>query len=74
MIGDHRQRAAGDQQPAQGVAVVGGIGNARPGCRQGLDQGRRERRIAALAGAEREGERPATAVDDGVDLGRAATA
>jgi hypothetical protein len=48
VVGDDRQRAAGDQELPEGVVP--------------------------MAGAQREGERPALAVDDGVDLGRPATA
>jgi hypothetical protein len=74
VVGDDRQRAAGDQELPEGVAVVGRIGSAELGRGQGLHQGRRDRPVVPMAGAQREGERPALAVDDGVDLGRPAAA
>jgi hypothetical protein len=66
--------AAGEQDATEGVAVVGSIGGAQLGCGQGLGQGRRERQVVPLPGAQREGERPAAVIDGGVDFGRPATA
>jgi hypothetical protein len=74
MVGDDRQRAAGDQELAEGVAVVGRIGSAELGRGKVLDQGRCDRPVVAMAGAQREGERSSAAVNDGVDLGRPAAA
>ena len=74
VVGDDRQRAPVDQQLTEGVAVVGGVGDAQPGGRQRFDQRRRDRQVVPLASAQREGERPALAIDDGVDLGRPAAA
>jgi hypothetical protein len=71
-VGDDRQRAAGDQELPESIAVVGRIGSAEPGRGKGLDQGRCDRAVMPMAGAQREGERPALAVDDGMDLGRPA--
>jgi hypothetical protein len=71
MVGSDGEGATGNQQTAEGIAVVGG---AQPGWGQGPERARRERQIVTLPGARREGERPAAAVDDGVDLGRPAAA
>ena len=74
VVGDDRQRASIDQQLTDSVAVVGSVGDAQPGRWQRFDQRRRDRQVVPLAGAQREGERPALAVDDGMDLGRPAAA
>ena len=70
VVGDDRQGTAVDQAAAQRIAVIGGVGDAEPGGWQGGEQRRGDRGVAGLAGGQREGERPAEAVDDGVDLGR----
>jgi hypothetical protein len=70
VVGDHRQRAAPDQPAAERIAVVGGIGGQDPGRGERFEQGRCQRDIVPLPGAQREGERPAVAIDDGMDLGR----
>jgi hypothetical protein len=58
VVGDDRQRATGDRELPQGVAVVGGVGDAQPGGRQRFDERRRDRQVVPMAGAQREGERP----------------
>jgi hypothetical protein len=74
IVGNHRKRAAGDQEATEGIAVIGSIGSAEPGCGEGLEQGRRERQVVPLPGAQRERERSAAAIDNGVDFGRPAAA
>lgn len=71
-VGNDRQRAATDQELPEGVAVVGCVGSAEPGRGKGLEEGGCERGIMPMAGAQGEGERPALAIDDRVDLGRPA--
>jgi hypothetical protein len=70
VVGDDRQGTTVDQPAAQRIAVIGGVGDAEPGGWQGGEQRRGGRGVAGLSGGQREGERPAEAVDDGVDLGR----
>ena len=74
VVGNDRQGPALDQQTTQGIAVIGGVSDAEPGGGQGGEQRRGSGGVAGLASGQREGERPAAAVDDDVDLGRPATA
>ncbi len=57
---------------SQAVAVVGGIGQ-HDFCRQALDQGIGLRRVALLAGGEREADRASKPAHGHVDLGAQAT-
>ena len=68
VVGDHRQTAALDEKAAQAVAVVSRIRQAQRRRRQVTDEGQRHPRIAALAGAQLEGDRPPLLIDRCVDL------
>jgi hypothetical protein len=62
------------QKEAKAVAVISGISGAQA-CRWQPGQKRQnEAEIAALSWCYLDGERPAPAIDNGVDFGRAATA
>jgi hypothetical protein len=62
------------QEEPKAVTVVGGIGGAQARCWQAGKKRQNEAKIAALSGRYLEGERPALAVDNGVDFGRAPAA
>lgn len=53
------------------MAVVGAVGQAGLRRRQRPDQGRGGAQVAELSGRDDESDRPASAVDNGVDLGGA---
>lgn len=62
------------QEEPKAVAVVGGIGGAQARRWQAGKKGQNEAKIAALSGCYLDGERPALAVDNSVDFGRASAA
>jgi len=74
VIGNDGPRAASDQEEAERVAVIGGIGGAQPGRRERLDEGLSERRIAALAGGYVQCEGTAAAIDNSMDFCRSPAA
>ena len=59
------------QEEPKAVAVVGGIGGAQARRWQAGKKGQNEAKIATLSGCYLDGERPALAVDNSVDFGRA---
>ena len=59
---------------AQEEPVVGGIGGAQARRWQAGKKGQNEAKVAALSGCYLDGERPALAVDNGVDFGCAPAA
>jgi hypothetical protein len=63
-----------DQEPAQLVGVVGGVGQAHSRVGQRLKQVSGEGSIAPLPGGYLEGDEAPFAIDDSVDLGRATAA
>ena len=69
-VRDDRRGPASEHQAAQRVAVIGAVGGQRGGGRQQGNQVRRDRRVAALAGCDGEGDQPARAVDQRMQLGR----
>lgn len=71
VVGDHRQRAALDQEAADGVAVVSGVGSQAVGRLDGGDQVDGGAGVAELTGGDGQGDRPALPIDQGVDLRRA---
>ena len=74
IVRDDRDGPALTQEESKAVAVVGGIGGAQARRWQVGKQGQNEAKIAALSGCYLDGERPAPAVDNGVDFGRAPAA
>ena len=74
IVRDHRDGPALAQEEPKAVAVVGGIGGAQARRRQAGKKGQNEAKIAALSGCYLDGERPALAVDNRVDFGRAPAA
>lgn len=74
VVGHDRLGPALDQEAAQAVAVVGGVGDQPSGRRQRADQSERDRRVAALAGGDLDGQRAPGAIGGQVDLGRPAAA
>ena len=70
VVGDDGLGAAFDEEAAQPVAVIGGIGDQPGWWRQSADEGERDRGIAALARGELNGQRPARAIDSQMDLSR----
>ena len=62
--------AAGDWQAAKRIAVIGAVCGERGGSGQQGDQVCRDRRIAALAGRDGEGDQPSPPVDQCVQPGR----
>ena len=62
------------QEEPKAVAVVGGIGGAQARRWQAGKKGQNEAKIATLSGCYLDGERPALAVDNSVDFGRAPAA
>ena len=72
IVRDDRDGPALAQEEPKAVAVVGGSAQARRW--QVGKKGKNEAKIAALSGCYLDGERPALAVDNGVDFGRAPTA
>lgn len=71
VVGDDGRRAALDQELAQLVGVIGGVGQAEARARKGLQQRPGKGGVAALSGGYFEGDEASLAIDDGVDLGRA---
>ena len=69
-IGDDRRGAARDEQPPERVAVIGAVGCERCGGGDDADQFGRDRRVAALARGDGEGDETAVTVDQRVQLGR----
>jgi hypothetical protein len=59
------------QEKPEAVAVVGGIGGAQARRRQSGKKRQNEADISALSGRYLNGERPASAIDNGMDFGRA---
>src|SRR5205085_1443503 len=74
IVGDHRERAALDQEASDGVAVVSGVGGQALGRCDGGDQVDGGAGVAELACGDRQGDRPSAPVDHGVDLGRSTAA
>ena len=74
IVRDDRNGPALEQEEPKAVAVVGGIGGAQARCWQARKKGQDESKIAALSWCYLDGERPALAVDDSVDFGRAPAA
>ena len=74
IVGDDGGRAAVDQEAPQLVGVIGGVGQAQARVGQGFEQGPGEGSVTALSGGYFEGDEAAFAIDDRVDLGRAAAA
>lgn len=68
IVGNDGDRASGNHEAAQGIAVVGGIGGAAFGDRQRCQQVLGRPQIAHLPRREGEGENTARAIDDQVDL------
>ena len=62
------------QEQPKAVAVVGGIGSAQARCWQPRKKRQNEPKIPTLSGRYLDGERPAAAIDNGVNFGRAPTA
>ena len=73
IVRDDRDGPALAQEEPKAVAVVGGISGAQARRWQPGKKRQNKAKIAALSGCYRDGERPALAVDNGVDFGRAAT-
>jgi hypothetical protein len=63
IIGDNRERSALDQEAADGVAVVGGIGGQALGGRDSGDQVNGGAGVTELAGGDRQRDRPAAPID-----------
>ena len=74
IVRNDRDGAALAQEEPKAVAVVGGIGGAQARRWQAGKKGQNEAKIAALSGCYLDGERPALAVDNSVDFGRASAA
>ena len=74
VVGDNGLGAALDEEAAQPVAVIGGVGDQSGRRWQGTDKGERDRCIAALTGRDLDGQGPARAVDSQMDLGPPAAA
>ena len=74
VVGDDGLGAALDEEAAQSVAVVGGVGDQSFGRRQATDEGEGNRGVAALTGRNLDGQGPARAVDGEMDLGGPAAA
>ena len=70
VVRDDWDRPTLAQEEPKAVAVVGGIGGAQARRWQVRKKGQNEAKIAALSGCYLDGERPALAVDNGVDFGR----
>lgn len=63
-----------DEELAQTVAVVGGIGGTKTARGQRSKERERGAHVTELTGRYLEGDEPAFAIDDGVDFGRATAA
>ena len=74
VVGDDGRRAAFDQELAQLVGVVSGVGQAEARAGQGLQERLGKGGVTALSGGYFEGDEASLAIDDGVDLGRASAA
>ena len=74
IVRDDRNGPALAQEEPKAVAVVGGIGGAQARRWQAGKKGQNEAKIATLSGCYLDGERPALAVDNSVDFGRAPAA
>jgi len=74
VVGHNRLGAALDQEAAQSVAVIGGVGDQPGWWRQGANERERDRGIAALTGCDLDRQGPARAIDGQVDFGRPAAA
>jgi hypothetical protein len=55
---------------ADGVGVVGAIGDRRRAGLEALHEGRGDRRVIGVAGGQLQPDRPAVGVDEGMDPGR----
>lgn len=74
VVGDDGAGPAVGEEASEAVAVVGAIREADGRGGQRPEQRRGDPQVAELAGGDDEGDGPALAVDDGVDLGGAAAA
>jgi hypothetical protein len=59
------------QEEPKAVAVVGGIGGHKRAAGRPESRGRTRAKVAALSGCYLDGERPALAIDNSMDFGRA---
>ena len=74
IVGDDGCRAPVDQEAAQLIGVIGGVGQAQARAGQGFEQGPGEGSVAPLSGGYFEGDEAAFAIDNRVDFGRATAA
>ena len=70
IIGDHRPRAALDQELPEAVAIVGGIGGAQTAWRQRFEQAEGDQRVATLTGTDVESDGTAATIDNSMDFCR----
>lgn len=73
IVGDDGRCASLDQAGAEGIAVIGGVGEAE-GWGEVADEFGRDWCVAAMAGADDQASGPPELVDGGMDLGGASTA
>ena len=74
VVGHDRLGAALNEEAAQSVAIVGGVGDQSSWRRQGADKRERDRGVAALTGRDLDGQGAARTIDGQMDLGGPATA
>lgn len=74
VVGNDRPGAALDQEQAEPVAVISGIGGAQTAGRQRFQEAAGDRRIAALAGAYLQCDGTAATIDNSMDFCRSPAA
>lgn len=68
VVGNDGYGSAPEQEVAQTIGVIGGVGRTYARRRQGCEQGNGDRRIATLAWCHFEGDGSAEAIADGMDF------
>ena len=74
IVGDDGRGAAGDQETAQGIAVIGGVGGEQARGWQAEDQGRSDGGVTPLPRCQFECDGTAATIDNSMDFCRSAAA